>query len=183
MRTQELVAIANTKKMLKPEQLQEALRKELNVKEYISIKDKKNLVDEIINECILFEDGVFKFDEIDKYIHFTMKTIEAYTDLKFSDDIEDDYDQLCMAGLLNMIIGLFQGEYDSVNVLLQMKCDYLLSGNNIEVQFGKFLNEILLNAQSITNALSNKINSIDLSNLSLGDVDLNAIMQLLGKLK
>ena len=65
----------NKGKLLKPEQVQAFVKKELEVKEYISIKEKKQIVDDIINECILYEDGVFKFDEIDKYICFTMKSL------------------------------------------------------------------------------------------------------------
>ena len=183
MRVYELVEIANKKKMLQPGQLQEVLKKELEVKEYIGIKDKKNLIDDIINECILFEDGMFKFDEIDKYLCFTMKVIEAYTNLELSEDIEDDYDGLCEAKLLNAIISLFQGEYDSLNVLLQMKCDYLLSSNDIEVQIVKFLNEFLFNIQRVADVASKKIDSIDLSDFSLKDIDLNGFTQLLSKLK
>ena len=183
MRINELINIVNKKQMLKPEQLQEVLRKELEIKKYIGIKDKKELVNEIINECILFEDGVFKFDEIDKYIAFTMKTIEAYTDLELSDDIEDDYDDLCSANLLNIVISLFQGEYDSVNILLQMQCDYLLSNNNIEVQVGKFLNNVLFNVERVTGVIYDKVDNIDLSEFPLKDVDLKALTQLLGKLK
>ena len=52
--------------MLKSDQLQQVITKTLEVKPYLSIKNKKNLIDTIVNHCILFEDGVFKFNEIDK---------------------------------------------------------------------------------------------------------------------
>ena len=53
-------------------------------------------------------DGIFKFDDIDKYICFTMKTIAAYTNLELSDDMEEDYDELCRAKLLDIIIIFFR---------------------------------------------------------------------------
>lgn len=145
----------NKSKLLKSEQVQSFIKKELNVKEYLSIKDKKQLVNSIVNECILYEDGVFKFDEIDKYICFTMRTIAAYTNLELSDDIENDYDALCESKLLNAVIESFNGEYENVKVLLQMKCDYILSGNTIEAQLGRFFDSVLEKVDDVAGALSN----------------------------
>ena len=104
----------NKAKLLKPEQTQVFLKRELEVKEYLGIKDKKALVNDVVNECILYDDGVFKFDEIEKYMVFTMRTIAAYTNLELSDDIEEDYDALCEAKLLNSVIETFNGEYENV---------------------------------------------------------------------
>lgn len=145
----------NKSKLLKSEQVQSFIKKELNVKEYLSIKDKKQLVNSIVNECILYEDGVFKFDEIDKYICFTMRTIAAYTNLELSDDIENDYDALCESKLLNAVIESFNGEYENVRTLLQMKCDYILSSNTIEAQFGRFFDGVLEKVDGVAGALSN----------------------------
>lgn len=145
----------NKSKLLKSEQVQSFIKKELNVKEYLSIKDKKQLVNSIVNECILYEDGVFKFDEIDKYICFTMRTIAAYTNLELSDDIENDYDALCESKLLNAVIESFNGEYENIKILLQMKCDYILCGNTIEAQLGRFFDSVLEKVDDIAGALSN----------------------------
>ena len=49
-------------KMLKADQLQELICKTLDVKDYISVKDKKALIDSIVNNCIMYDNGVFKFD-------------------------------------------------------------------------------------------------------------------------
>ncbi len=112
-------------KALKAEQKQELAKKTLETKSYISIKDKKKLIGDIINECILYEDGVFKFDEITKYVYFTMMTIATYTNIELSNDIEDDFDMLCASNLLSVVVSTFAEEYDSVNLLLQMKCDQI----------------------------------------------------------
>ncbi len=166
----------NKGKLLKPEQILVFTKKELEIKNYMSIKEKKQLVNDIINECILYEDGVFKFDEIDKYICFTMKTIAAYTNIELSDDIESDYDILCESKLLNTIIESFNGEYENVKILLQMKCDYILSGNNIEAQFGKLFDGILDKLDVLVNALSEKVYEFDFNNLPIGKEDLNKIV-------
>ncbi len=179
MKVFELVEfVGNSKnKMLKAEQLQEALKTKLEVKKYLSIKDKKNLVDSIVNECILYEDGMFKFDDIDKYICFTMKTIEAYTNLELSEDMEYDYDVLCENDLLNPVIATFNKEYDEVSILLSMKCDYILSGNCFEAQVGKFLSDLLDKVDVFANVLSDKFGDFNLNNLPINGEDIAKLME------
>ena len=167
----------NKAKLLKPEQVQAFLKKELEVKEYIGIKDKKDLVNNIVNECILYENGVFKFNEIDKYICFTMRTIEAYTNIELSYDYEDDYDALCEAKLLNNVLETFIGEYENVKVLLQMQCDYILSGNTIETQLGRFLEGLLEKIDGVVDVLSQSMKEFDLSKLPMNVEDINKVME------
>lgn len=178
MKVQELVEfISNPKnKVLKVDQLQIILKKELEIKEYISIKEKKQLVKNIIDTCILYEDGVYKFDDTDKYICFIMKTIEAYTNIELSEDIEDDYDILCRAKILEIVIDTFKKEYEEVNVLLQMKCDYILSGNNIESQVGRFLDTLMNAVNNIVNVISEKIDNFDMSEPPIDKDDLSKLM-------
>ena len=168
----------NKAKLLKPEQIQAFLKKELDVKEYMSIKYKKNLVNGIVNECILYEDGIYKFDDIDKYICFTMRTIAAYTNLELSNDIEDDYDTLCKAKLLDMLINTFKKEYDDINILLQMKCDYILSGNTVESQIGRFLDDMSEKTTKLIDSLSDKLN-----NFNMNSNDIQKILNLINKQK
>jgi hypothetical protein len=181
MTTKELITLMSDSKnkMLKTEQLQALLKKKLEVKEYISIKAKKDLVDDIVNECILYEDGIFKFNDIDKYICFTMRVIEAYTNLELSNDLEEEYDLLCESKLLESVISTFKKEYDDVNVLLQMKCDYILRGNALDAQAGRLFDGILEKLNELISALSNKIDGLDLNNLPIDNEDLGKLMQLI----
>lgn len=185
MTTKNLVELMgkNKAKLLKAEQIQAFLKRGLEVKEYISIKQKKTLVQDIVNECILYDDGVFKFDDIEKYICFTMKTIAAYTNLELSDDIEEDYDLLCEAKLLESVINTFKKEYDDVNVLLQMKCDYVLSGNTIEAQLGRFLDGISDKLDVVLNTLSDKIGNFDMNKLPIDKGSLQKLMKFLNTQK
>lgn len=176
----EVMNIAKNK-VLKTEQKQELAKKTLEVKSYLSIKDKKQLAQEIVNECILYEDGVFKFDEIGKYVCFTMKTIAAYTNLELSEDIEDDYDMLCNAGLLDIIINIFKKEYDEVNILLQMKCDYILSNNNIEAQVGKFLTAILDKLEVLGDTLADKMSHFNLDQWPVTKEDLGKVLEFINQ--
>lgn len=153
MKIKEFIEIVhnNKNKMLKGEQLQQFIVKTLDVKDYVGIKAKKVLVDEIIDKCIIYEDGILKFNEIDKYIAFTMMVIAAYTNIELSFDIEEDYDQLCQSKLLNAVVETFAGEYENVKLLLAMQCDYILSANNIEAQLGRVLTSALDKLDAFTN--------------------------------
>ena len=164
-------------KMLKNDQLQQIIAKTLDIKSYLSIKDKKNLINDIVNNCILFDDGIFKFNEIDKYITFTMMTIAAYTNLELSFDMEDDYDQLCEAKLLNAVIETFAGEYDNVKLLLAMQCDYILSANTIEAQIGRMLSSVLDKAGSIVDIINEKVGNFDINNLPIDMESISKIME------
>ena len=185
MKVQELIKVTTNgkNKMLNGAQLIELLTKTLDVKKYLSIKEKRVLIEDIINSCILYEDGVYKFDDIDKYITFTMKTIAAYTNIELSADIENDYDELCKANLLNVIIESFAGEHDNVSLLLQMRCEYILSGNTMEAQFGKFLTGITDRIDDFTDVLKNKVKDFDFSNLPISMDDLGKLMEFVNSFK
>lgn len=182
MKVQELVEFitSNKNKILKADQLLEVVKKQIQTKDYVSIKQKRELVDSIVDDCILFEDGIFKFDEIDKYVCFTMKTIEAYTNLELSPDLDADYDMLCESKALNVVIDTFAGEYENVRTLLQMKCDYILSQNNIDAQVGKFLNGILEKVEDVSSALSLKVKEFDIKNLPFSMEDLSKLLSFIG---
>ena len=183
MKVQKLVEFANNSKnkMLKADQLEQAVAKEIEVKKYLGIKEKKALVDDIVNECIIYSNGMFKFDEIEKYICFTMKTIAAYTNIELSDDIEEDYDALCRAGLLNVVVNTFSGEYENVKLLLQMRTDYILSDNSIEAQFGKFLEELTEKMKGAIDVVANKVENFDISKLPISMDDIGTLMSFLRK--
>ena len=185
MTTRELITLMSNgkNKMLKTEQLEALLKKTLNVKEYIGIKEKKALVDNIVNECILYEDGIFKFDDIEKYICFTMRIVEAYTNIELSSDLEEEYDLLCESKMLESIINTFKKEYDDVNILLQMKCDYVLTSNTLAAQTGRFFNGILEKLDVLVGALSNKVDGFDFNNLPINSEDLGKLMQFINKQK
>lgn len=185
MKINELVEFASNSKnkFLKQAQLEEVIAKHIETKKYLPIKQKKELIESIINECILYEDGTYKFDDIDKYICFTMRVIAVYTNLELSGDIEDDYDALCEAGLLNTIINSFVGEYENVKVLFQMKCDTILSGNSLAAQVGRFFNDILEKLDALVGTLSNKVDGFDFNNLPINSEDLSKLIQLLNTQK
>ena len=88
---------------------------------------------------------------------------------------------LCRTKILDLIVNTFKSEYDEVNVLLSMKCDYILSGNSINAQFGKFLSGLSENIDSIVAAMSEKIGDFDISKLPISKKDLSKLMDFLNK--
>ena len=180
MRTNEFIEYLrkNTNKTTREDQVISMVKKQLEVKEYISIKQKRSLIDDIVNASVLFENGVFKFDAISKYVYFTMYTIAAYTNLELSDNIEDDFDELSSAKLLPVVISTIQAEYDDVNILLQMHCDSILENNSVENVVGNFLEDILSFLNNLESGLKQGLDNF--SNLKIGDnANVGQIIELL----
>lgn len=178
MRVNELVDFMNSNKAMNDKQRFELLKKHLNVKGYLGVKDKKDIVSNIINKTIIYSDGVYKFNEFDKYVTYIIYTIDSYTDLELSQDIEDDYDALCKSGLLNAVINTFKTEYDEIGVMLEMECDYLLSENNIESQIARFLDGINDKLDMFSNMLAKTIGDFDINKLPISLDDIEKIKQL-----
>ncbi len=62
----------NANRTMKEDQLLSTVKKILDIKKYIPIGKKKEIIDKIINQCIYYADGVYKIDGIEKYLYFTM---------------------------------------------------------------------------------------------------------------
>lgn len=185
MTVKELVKMMSDSKykMMKQEQLQEVLKKKLEVKEYVSFTEKRNLVSSVVDECVLYENGMFKFNDIDKYVCFTMKVIETYTNLELSDNIEEDYDILCESKLLEFIINTFKKEYDDANIFLQMQCDYTLSNNSMGSQIGRFLDGVLERLDGLVVALADKVDKLDFDSLPINGEELDKLKQFINMQK
>lgn len=155
------------------------IKQTLNIKSYISIKEKKQLVEDIVSETIIYENGLLKFNGIDQYIVYAMKCIEAYTDLELSNDIEDDYDELSKTGLLEAITSTFAEEYKTVLTLLQMQCDYILMDNSISSKVGVFLTSVSSIIDKLANSLPNSVDNFDISKLNIDKKDIEKITEFL----
>ena len=166
----------NTNRTMKEDQVASLIKKTIEPKAYVGIKEKKEIIDRIINKTIYYENGIFKFDEIDRYMYFTMYTIDAYTNLELSENIIDDFDTLSESKLLPAIICLIQQEFDDVNLFLQMQCNYIMSDNSIEAQIGKFLTGLIDKLDNFGGGLSKRLEGINVDELlEAKDAILNAL--------
>lgn len=156
------------------------IKKTLEVKEYLPLQEKKDLISKIIDTSIIYENSMYKFDEIDKYVHLVMFSIAAYTNVELSDDVENDYDELCKNGLLDTVVDTFRGEYQSVMMLLNMQCNYILADNALGAKLGAFVEGLSKNIDSLAGVLKTKVEAMD---LDMSSIDLNNIQSLLEKFK
>lgn len=155
----------NANRTMKEDQLLSTVKKTLDIKKYIPIGKKKEIIDKIINQCIYYADGVYKIDGIEKYLYFTMYIIDAYTNLELSDNIEDDFDLISEAELLAVVVSAIGKEYDDMNILLQLKCDDIIMDNSIEVQCGKLCTYIIDSLDNLQDGLSEFAKGIQLDKL------------------
>lgn len=137
------------------------LEKELEVKKYIPVMEKKMFVMDVIAVCTDDVDDFIAVDRFNMYIYLDMSMIKAYTNLEVASDFDgiiEQYDMLCEHGLLNRILELFADEYTATCSILEGQLEELLVQNSIEAQIVKVTNKI------------NKV--ID----ALGNIDINSLL-------
>jgi hypothetical protein len=128
----------NTK--INPNAVSEYIQNNLNVKKYISFKDKREIAERIVRENTKIIDGVKKNDTIGQYLSFIAAMIESHTILEFNEDLVNDYDVLAESGLLQLIISEFQDDYNECDIILKMALASELEDNNLNIIVGKLLN-------------------------------------------
>ena len=171
MRVHELVEYMskNVNRTMKAEQILALVQKQLEVKKYIPINKKKELVDEIISKCIYFENNTFRIDSIDCYMYFTMLTIDAYTNIEI-DDVENCFDILSETALISVVVEALGQEYNDVHTFLNMKCDEILGNNSLEVQIGKFLEDVLDKVENFSDTFIDSLNNLNINKDSITDL-------------
>ena len=152
----------NINRTLKEEQILTLVKNQLEVKKYIPLREKKDLVDKIIEKCLYYENGTFRIDAIDSYIYFTMFTIDTYTNLEI-DDIEGCFDILSESGLMPVVITALGQEYNDVQTFLNMKRNEILENNSIEMQLGKFFEGTLEKVEDFGEELIETLNSLNIN--------------------
>ena len=149
---------------------------------YIPVLEKRKLAELVYNSSIDVENGIIKVDSLSKYLIFTMLMLKTYTDLEFSTDENGaateeairEYDELCSNGLINPIIAEFQEDYARANEIMNYVFqDNLAVHNTVEAVVGK-ASAVLLNiVDNFVDALSHKVDemNLDLSKVDMGQVD------------
>ena len=156
-----------TKMETNVEQLDEALQ----VRAYLPVEAKKAIVAEVINESLLYEDEIYKFDGIKQFAALIMAAVEAYTAIEVSDDYLADFDTLCASGLLKDVMDRFAGEYEMLRAFLQMECDNIMLANTVESKVGTFLSDLSDKIDDVFEGASSlfaKVNKEDVMDLLKG---------------
>lgn len=160
------------------------LKSMLNVKEYLPFNEKKALVKRIVEESAIEENGFIRIDEISRYLVFTIRALETYTDLEFDEDLSiaaEEYDILARENKLNTIISFFEAEYNTLLSLVQMEVDYVLQQNSIECQVAKLIDEVGSAVTRLSGVLEDKVNDFDISDLGISADQIAQLGEFLGQ--
>ena len=145
------------------------LKEKLEIKTYIPFREKRSIVEAIVDQNIEWADGIKKIDDINMYVSFVIAMISAHTSLDFSDDPVADYDLLAESRLLPQIIAEFQESYDECQLLLNLCVKNVLEDNGINVLVSKFLDGILQKLDDVGEILKDKFDNVNIKDV-LGKV-------------
>ena len=155
----------------------------INVKEYLPINEKREVIDLIIARCSEYEEGNVLLNGVELYIIFHIKFIEAYTDIEFTSNYYDDYDALTANGLLDMIINEALPEYNRMTEMLILQKEYVLAQNSLEAQVGRFLGDLSYQFGKFVDNIGEKISGMNLEDMDVNQDDVNKILQFVDKIK
>jgi hypothetical protein len=161
----------------------------INAKTYVPVLRKRQLAELVYKNSISYENGLVKVDSLTKYLIFSMLMISEYTDLEFTVDENGfataeaiaEYDALCEAGLVDVVIGCFANDYARSNEILNYVFkDNLAVTNTVEAVVGNLVENVNDSLDSIATALKNKIENFDMDVDNLDMSSLENIVNLLG---
>lgn len=155
----------------------------INVKEYLPVNEKREVIDLVIAHCSEYEDGNVLLNGVELYIMFNIKFIEAYTDIEFTNNYYDDYDALTASGLLDMIINAALPEYNRMTEMLILQKEYVLAQNSLEAQVGRFLGDLSYQFGKFVDNIGEKISGMNLEDMNVNQDDVNKIVQFVDKIK
>lgn len=158
----------------------EWIRKELEVKEYVPFKTKREIAEMIVAQNIEVIDGIKKYDSISGYVSLVVASISAHTNLEWSSDPVADYDLLAESGLLPLVIAEFQGSHSELDIMLKMALEMELEDNKTNVLIGHFLDDVLKKIDGLSGALSGALGDFDLEEM-LSNENMAKIVGLLNK--
>lgn len=152
--TQEFVdkKISNTK--INPNAVEEFIKSRLKIRTFIPFMEKRRIVELVVSENIIEEDGIKKIDSAGQFVGFIISMIITHTDLEIDQvDPIKSYDALSEVGLLEHIIACFQKDYSECEVLLKMTISDTLADNELNVLVGRFLDSVLKKLDGVSGAL------------------------------
>lgn len=134
--------------------------KELQVKKYLPIEEKKLIAQGIIYECTEEVNGCIKVDSVRQYLSYVKYMILRHTNLEYT---QEDYDKLCSTNyqdktLLNAIMDCFAADAKECTRIMNLMTSDHMQQNSMEFIVGKFLN-------NISEALKEKLDEFDVNAL------------------
>ena len=177
MKIKELVEKSNGIKntQINPTAVEEYIKKNVEFKAYIPFVEKREMCAKVLEGACKSVGGIVEVDSVSRYLLFTLAIINKYTNLEFenTDDLDaiDQYDMLCQSGLLNPILEIVAGEYETCNnILNMMMADIDANNNNVAVVFDKALQKVSRSINELISALALKVDEF---NLDLSQIDID----------
>ena len=154
-----------------------ALKDIINVASYLSIVEKKVLIDDIVEDCIKYDDnGLAKVDFVNKIIAFDFGLLR-YTDIELEEDnITEQYDELQQLGVFNYVQQEIGKELYVLEYLLEDEIKQKLELENsiqsvLNKNLGRFVDTVdnhmsPKNIKSIIKAASKAFKDLDMGKLN-----------------
>ena len=157
------------------------MEKELQVKKYLPIEEKKLIAQGIIYECTEMVDGALKVDSVQRYLSYVKYMILRHTNLEYT---QEDYDKLCVeeyedTNLLNAIIGCFGEDAQECSRILNLMMDDRMHETSIEVSIAQFLDNLSGIVNGLAVKLNHQVESMDLSSVVPKDMDKDKLVNFL----
>ena len=149
------------------------MAKELQIKKYLPIEEKKLIAKGVIYECTEQVDGVIKIDSVQQYLSYVKYMILRHTNLEYT---QENYDELCSTEyqgktLLNAIMDCFDDDAKECDRILNLMVSDRMQEATIEFTVAKFLNKLIDIAGGLYEKLDQKVNDLDLSTIIPKDMD------------
>lgn len=157
------------------------LEKELQVKKYLPIEEKKLIAQGIIYECTENANGAIKVDSVQQYLSYVKYMILRHTNLEYN---AEDYDKLCSTkygetSLLNAIFDSFPEDAKECSKILNFMMEDLMQENSINFVVAKFLNNLNLKLETVMDTINAKTQELNLDSIIPSDADLGQIKRFL----
>ena len=152
------------------------MEKELQVKKYLPIEEKKLIAKGIIYECTEEVNGCIKVDSVQQYLSYVKYMILRHTNLEYT---QDNYDELCLNGILNAIIECFAEDAQECSRILNLMMDDYMQENSMEFIVGKFLNNLWDVVSGLADNLNKQVENLDLSSIMPEDMDADKLVKFL----
>ena len=157
------------------------LEKELQVKKYLPIEEKKLIAQGIIYECTENVNGIIKVDSVQQNLSYVKYMILRHTNLEYK---AEDYDKLCSthygeSSLLNAIFDAFPEDAKECSRILNFMVEDLMQENSMNFVVAKFLNNLSTQLETIMDSINAKAQELSLDSIVPNDIDLNQIKKFL----
>lgn len=152
------------------------MEKEIQVKKYLPIEEKKLIAKGIIYECTEEVNGVIKVDSVQQYLSYVKYMILRHTNLEYT---PEDYDILCSNNLLNDIMECFGEDAQECSRILNLMMDDYMQESTIEFTVAKFLDNLSGIVEGLAEKLNFQVENMNLSSVISKDMDANKLANFL----